>query len=103
MIVHDPGKNPRGIRGRRYRLPYPLSECVRRFSGANRNSGLFTKAVPSGHYPPKSILPLTPGGAEGRSEEQRLNSSHVRISYAVFCLKKKNRAADAGGVGVVSV
>src|SRR5690554_7279634 len=25
-----------------------------------------------------------------RSEETRLNSSHVRISYAVFCLKKKN-------------
>src|SRR5699024_3611285 len=25
----------------------------------------------------------------GRSEEQRLNSSHVSISYAVFCLKKK--------------
>src|SRR6266508_400652 len=24
-----------------------------------------------------------------RSEEQRLNSSHVAISYAVFCLKKK--------------
>src|SRR5690606_39298552 len=23
-----------------------------------------------------------------RSEEQRLNSSHVKISYAVFCLKK---------------
>src|SRR5690625_6839140 len=27
-----------------------------------------------------------------RSEEQRLNSSHVAISYAVFCLKKKNRS-----------
>src|SRR5699024_11597129 len=26
---------------------------------------------------------------EERSEEQRLNSSHVSISYAVFCLKKK--------------
>src|SRR5690606_41459399 len=26
-----------------------------------------------------------------RSEEQRLNSSHVKISYAVFCLKKKKR------------
>src|SRR5699024_12698915 len=25
-----------------------------------------------------------------RSEEHRLNSSHVSISYAVFCLKKKN-------------
>src|SRR5207249_7002833 len=24
-----------------------------------------------------------------RSEEQRLNSSHVSISYAVFCLKQK--------------
>src|SRR5690349_6715110 len=25
-----------------------------------------------------------------RSEETRLNSSHVEISYAVFCLKKKS-------------
>src|SRR3989442_9805755 len=29
-------------------------------------------------------------GPKRRSEEPRLNSSHVRISYAVFCLKKKN-------------
>src|SRR5690625_6675768 len=28
---------------------------------------------------------------DGRSEETRLNSSHVAISYAVFCLKKKKR------------
>src|SRR3712207_8076067 len=26
-----------------------------------------------------------------RSEEQRLNSSHANISYAVFCLKKKTK------------
>src|SRR3712207_9547874 len=26
-----------------------------------------------------------------RSEEHRLNSSHANISYAVFCLKKKNQ------------
>src|SRR5688500_19461997 len=26
-----------------------------------------------------------------RSEETRLNSSHLVISYAVFCLKKKNK------------
>src|SRR5690242_21324529 len=26
-----------------------------------------------------------------RSEEPRLNSSHMSISYAVFCLKKKNK------------
>src|SRR5699024_11393985 len=30
-----------------------------------------------------------------RSEEHRLNSSHVSISYAVFCLKKKNDSHDA--------
>src|SRR3712207_7258107 len=28
---------------------------------------------------------------EDRSEEQRLNSSHANISYAVFCLKKKKK------------
>src|SRR5256886_7156996 len=28
----------------------------------------------------------------------RLNSSHSQISYAVFCLKKKNAALGAGGV-----
>src|SRR5690625_6060188 len=29
----------------------------------------------------------------------RLNSSHVAISYAVFCLKKKRRGASAGYKG----
>src|SRR5436309_12633516 len=28
----------------------------------------------------------------------RLNSSHVKISYAVFCLKKKMKALDSSGV-----
>src|SRR3712207_8294956 len=29
-------------------------------------------------------------GGRHRSEEHTLNSSHANISYAVFCLKKKN-------------
>src|SRR5690554_7295184 len=29
-------------------------------------------------------------GVVGDRKSTRLNSSHVRISYAVFCLKKKN-------------
>src|SRR3989442_4384582 len=29
------------------------------------------------------------GAREGDRKSTRLNSSHVRISYAVFCLKKK--------------
>src|SRR5690606_22415351 len=33
------------------------------------------------------------GPAEDR-KSTRLNSSHVKISYAVFCLKKKNKSED---------
>src|SRR3989442_3202704 len=32
----------------------------------------------------------SPGAASPDRKSIRLNSSHVRISYAVFCLKKKN-------------
>src|SRR5690554_4033890 len=37
------------------------------------------------------LLPATAGEVTGRGDRKstRLNSSHVRISYAVFCLKKK--------------
>src|SRR5690606_41349923 len=34
-------------------------------------------------------VPADPAGADRKST--RLNSSHVKISYAVFCLKKKNK------------
>src|SRR3712207_5227315 len=37
-------------------------------------------------------LPLIPGAREAVEDRKstRLNSSHANISYAVFCLKKKN-------------
>src|SRR3989442_11712538 len=46
-----------------------------------------------------SILSLWPTRAASRQTEidrksTRLNSSHVRISYAVFCLKKKKKKYD---------
>src|SRR5438132_4535012 len=37
--------------------------------------------------------PLHPGGHRDR-KSTRLNSSHTVISYAVFCLKKKNYASS---------
>src|SRR5690242_21615799 len=37
--------------------------------------------------------PQAPARPARRSEETRLNSSHMSISYAVFCLKKKNKDA----------
>src|SRR5437868_13261913 len=36
------------------------------------------------------LLRLPAHELDERSEEHTLNSSHVSISYAVFCLKKKN-------------
>src|SRR5690606_42128322 len=35
-----------------------------------------------------AVLPIDQGAVEDR-KSTRLNSSHVKISYAVFCLKKK--------------
>src|SRR6266498_5510426 len=42
------------------------------------------------------------GGHGGDRKSTRLNSSHVRISYAVFCLKKKNNSTGCSGAGVES-
>src|SRR5580700_12249780 len=47
-------------------------------------------SLPIGAGPAYAMLALQHDAAF-RSEEQRLNSSHVEISYAVFCLKKKKK------------
>src|SRR5690242_20853714 len=41
--------------------------------------------------------PVVAADGEPRSESTRLNSSHMSISYAVFCLKKKKRTTPTGG------
>src|SRR5690349_24233585 len=52
-------------------------------------------AGPRARPGPGQIPPLRPRGTDRKST--RLNSSHVEISYAVFCLKKKKKQimADA--------
>src|SRR5690606_14577683 len=62
------------------------------------NSGLisWTDAVPAGQY---TTTVTTNDGAKTEThvltltdrKSTRLNSSHVKISYAVFCLKKKKK------------
>src|SRR3989442_2749478 len=48
-------------------------------------------ACPRGWVARRARRPPAPRGAVGARDRKstRLNSSHVRISYAVFCLKKK--------------
>src|SRR5256885_469702 len=50
-------------------------------------------APPAQHVPSPQILPQRLGGQDRKST--RLNSSHLVISYAVFCLKKKRRYYQA--------
>src|SRR5205814_9782673 len=44
-------------------------------------------------------LHVAEDGVEDR-KSTRLNSSHLGISYAVFCLKKKTKTRDAGAYGL---
>src|SRR5690625_6782328 len=48
--------------------------------------------IPVDHEPNQGFLRALLGLAEAADRKStRLNSSHVAISYAVFCLKKKNK------------
>src|SRR5256885_6988064 len=42
-----------------------------------------------------SLIGILYGGLDADRKSTRLNSSHLVISYAVFCLKKKNNAGAA--------
>src|SRR5690606_41766563 len=45
-------------------------------------------------WPHQNRRPRRTGGWTVDRKSTRLNSSHVKISYAVFCLKKKNTKSD---------
>src|SRR2546422_5017328 len=47
--------------------------------------------VPPGPFQGGKPRPTHLGGPAGDRKSTRLNSSHGYISYAVFCLKKKNK------------
>src|SRR5258707_12442223 len=65
---------------------FPYTTLFRSHAPVERRLGL----IPS---PPGDDLfqgHTVPGAAPGDRKSTRLNSSHANISYAVFCLKKKN-------------
>src|SRR3712207_8779139 len=81
---------------------FPYTTLFRsRYSGtssisANVGQGKGTLATPDGRH---AGTPLAEGCSPEHSMDKdrkstRLNSSHANISYAVFCLKKKNHTTD---------
>src|SRR5690606_26743139 len=104
LLVSSPVATPEGFPGSRLRSMSPVSEArdaeetrPGHASPCDRlESGDHALAVtPIGgvfFVPPRVSKPLfQPIEHEGVDRKStRLNSSHVKISYAVFCLKKKN-------------
>src|SRR5258707_11567578 len=48
----------------------------------------------AGENDPGAVARALGGRVLGDRKSTRLNSSHANISYAVFCLKKKNKAQN---------
>src|SRR5207302_6742938 len=68
--------------------PLPLvPSSARSFAPSLPLAALSPPGRPSGADSPVLPSPGRPAAADRKST--RLNSSHVKISYAVFCLKKK--------------
>src|SRR5207302_11033748 len=72
-----------------------LPICSRRLSSGGRVRTCSAASSRTGRSTPSSSrrcfsATCTPRAARDR-KSTRLNSSHVKISYAVFCLKKKNK------------
>src|SRR5439155_11536299 len=88
-----------------------LSNCVViSATGVHMSSGytVFFKKSPLDIFPPQfSLMHIFAGGMLDvivpfsiDRKSTRLNSSHVAISYAVFCLKKKKNARIKGFLAV---
>src|SRR5256886_608375 len=65
-----------------------------RFGARGPNSAVITACATGNHAIGDALRLIQRGDAdepEGDRKSTRLNSSHSQISYAVFCLKKKNK------------
>src|SRR5256885_11036214 len=69
---------------------FPYTTLFR--SGRELFKGL-SNFLKHGSKDPKAAYKFSPIWTEGDRKSTRLNSSHLVISYAVFCLKKKTIAS----------
>src|SRR5699024_12367061 len=83
LSLHDALPISRGARARARRAAPPPATAAAR--AIDRRRSVSATPPPS---PPRAIPPPARPIRQDR-KSTRLNSSHVSISYAVFCLKKK--------------
>src|SRR5436309_12256898 len=76
--------------------PPARTESLGRIGGC-RETGYAAGLVPKAHRQQVRRIEVSD------RKSTRLNSSHVKISYAVFCLKKKNsQSSSAGEISLTS-
>src|SRR2546426_6525236 len=82
-------------------LPISPRPASRPGSGYGASAGACRRPRRSGHGPRRANQPACPwranwmaSGTARDRKSTRLNSSHLVISYAVFCLKKKKKRDD---------
>src|SRR5699024_2549273 len=82
--------SPKSVVREIYETGQTFSEFVQRY-GLQRSEGIVLRYLSDAYQAMRRTIPqdLRTEGLEDR-KSTRLNSSHVSISYAVFCLKKKN-------------
>src|SRR5256885_3797582 len=70
---------------------FPYTTLFRSLRLARRALQLDCRAVDGGHEAAQRVHRVVDGIRDGAGDRKstRLNSSHLVISYAVFCLKKK--------------
>src|SRR5690554_7566442 len=69
---------------------FPYTTLFRSGESAKKELNVVLKSDVRGSLEAIQASLLELGNEEVDRKSTRLNSSHVRISYAVFCLKKKN-------------
>src|SRR5207253_3955746 len=91
-----PTRSGKNVRVERQRTPAPDDESRANGAGHGRSGELSANSIQArkdicgGALVGKHARPRAGARASGKDRKStRLNSSHVAISYAVFCLKKK--------------
>src|SRR5947207_11581204 len=93
LSLHDALPIFKNLFGHKVEHPQKLAEIRDALEAvlAKSNTAAPAAAVPARRTRAAAVI--------ARSEEQRLNSSHTVISYAVFCLKKKTKARERRRTG----
>src|SRR5437899_3850843 len=70
----------------------PILDAIMKFMASAVLPGNGHQRAPAGALPEGEAAGMSPGPPAEDRKSTRLNSSHLGISYAVFCLKKKSNS-----------